>query len=94
MKEASALEWLILFTHGDFIIKVRLSTGFDISTCLLAPAIEFLKKGLSGKYILVLTCPNEEADFLSTTHFLNRKMAQIEYANNATQFKEIGFEIH
>ena len=30
--------------------------GFDISTSPLAPASEFLKKGLSGKYILVFTC--------------------------------------
>ena len=44
-------------------------TGFDISTSRLALAGEFLKKGLSGKYILVFTCPNGQADFLSTTHF-------------------------
>ena len=48
--------------------------GFDISTCPLAPASEFLKKGLSGKYILAFTCPNGQADFLCTTHFLMRKM--------------------
>ena len=53
------------------------STGFNISTSPLAPASEFLKKRLSGKYILVFTCPNGQADFLSTTHFLCRKMAQI-----------------
>ena len=43
--------------------------GFDISTSLHVPASESLKKELSGKYILVLTCPNGQADFLSTTHF-------------------------
>ena len=43
-------------------------TGTDISTSLLAPASEFSKKGLSGKYILVFTCPNRQADFLNTKH--------------------------
>ena len=32
--------------------------GTDISTSQLALASEFLKKGLSGKYILVFTCLN------------------------------------
>ena len=32
------------------------------STCQLAPASEFLKKGIAGKYILVFT------DFLSNVH--------------------------
>ena len=41
------------------------------------PASEFLKKGLSGKYILVWTCPDGQADFLIITHYLYRKMAQI-----------------
>ena len=42
--------------------------GSDISTSQLAPASEFLKKWLSGKYILVSTCPNGPADFLSSPH--------------------------
>ena len=46
----------------------KLWTGTDISISPLAPASEFLKKGLSGKYILVFTCPNREADFLNTKH--------------------------
>ena len=33
--------------------------GTDIRTSPLASASEFLKKGLSGKYVLVFTCPNE-----------------------------------
>ena len=41
----------------------------DISTSPLGPASEFLKKELSGKYILISTCPNGQTDFLSTTHF-------------------------
>ena len=52
-----------------FSLVVHTSAGFDISTSLLALASEFLKKGLSGKNILVFTCPNGQADFLSTTHF-------------------------
>ena len=70
--------------------------GYDISTCPLAPASEILKKGLSGKYILVFTCPHGQADFLSTTHFFNRKMAQIPRNMLTMQhnFKEIGFKIH
>ena len=43
-------------------------TGTDLSTSPLAPASEFLKNGLSGKYILVFTCPNGQADFLNTKH--------------------------
>ena len=42
--------------------------GTDISTSPLAPASEFLKKGLSGKYTLVLTCPNGQADFSNLKH--------------------------
>ena len=52
-------------------------SGFNISTSPLASADEFLKKVLLGKYILVCTCPNGQADFLSTIHFYYRKMAQI-----------------
>ena len=40
-------------------------------TSLLAPASEFLKKGLSGKYILVFTCLNGQADFLNNKHIVN-----------------------
>ena len=47
-----------------------------ISTCPFALVSEFLKKRLSGKYILAFTCPNEQADFLSTSSFFIRKMAQ------------------
>ena len=47
--------------------------GTNISTSPLAPASDFLKKGLSGKYILVFTCPN-----------VNVPNTQ-RYANNATQ---------
>ena len=46
--------------------KKNICAGTDISTSPLAPANEFLNKGLSGKYILVFTCPNGQADFLNT----------------------------
>ena len=50
----------------------------SLSQCrVLAPASEFLKKGCLGKYFLVCTCPNGQADFLSTTHFSYKEMAQI-----------------
>ena len=42
--------------------------GTDTSTSPFAPASDFLEKGLSGKYILVFTCPNRQADFLNTIH--------------------------
>ena len=42
--------------------------GTDISTSPLAPTSEFLKQGLPGKYILVLTCPNGQADFSNIKH--------------------------
>ena len=61
-----------------------------ISTCLLAPASEFLKKGLLGKYILVCSCQNRQADFLNTTHFYigNGTNTEIHtYAKNATNLK-------
>ena len=59
------------FIHSENSSQIMTShlAGFDISTSRLARASEFLKKGLSGKYILVFTCPNRQADFLSTTHF-------------------------
>ena len=40
------------------------NSSWDTVICreqALAPASEFLKKGLSGKYILVCTCPNGQA---------------------------------
>ena len=39
--------------------------------------MEFLKKWLSGKYILVYTCPNGQADFQSSPH--------ISYVENVPQ---------
>ena len=42
--------------------------GTIISTCPLALASEFLKKGLSGKYIIVFTFPNGQADHLNAKH--------------------------
>ena len=50
------------------VVSTLAFAGTDISTSPLAPASEFLKKGLSGKYILVLTCPNGQADFTSIKH--------------------------
>ena len=50
------------------------TTGSEISTSPLAPASEFLKKWLSGKYILVSTCPNRQADFLSSPYIFVQKM--------------------
>ena len=47
---------------------MNILTGTNISTSLLPPASEFLKKGLSGKYISVFTCPNGQADFMKTQH--------------------------
>ena len=49
-----------------YIREYIFAAGTDIITCPLAPASDFLKKGLSGKYILVFTCPNWQADFLNT----------------------------
>ena len=53
---------------------LRVFTGFDIRTCPLAPASEFLKKWLSGKYILVSTCLDGQADFLNSSHIFIKKM--------------------
>ena len=58
---------------GDQLVKGILGinglrAGTDISTSPLAPASEFLKKGLSGKYVLFFTCPNGQADFLIIKH--------------------------
>ena len=44
------------------IFKLPYQAGTDISTRPLALASEFLKKGLSGKYISRFTCPNGQAD--------------------------------
>ena len=42
--------------------------GIDKSTCLLAPASDFLKKGFLGKYIYDFNCPSGQADSLNTIH--------------------------
>ena len=56
-------------TAGPEVLRhLWLIPGTDISTCPLAPAGEFLEKGLSGKCLLVFTCPNGQADFLNTKH--------------------------
>ena len=44
------------------------NSGTDISASPLPPGSEFLKKGFSGKYILVFTCPIGQADFPNTEH--------------------------
>ena len=52
--------------------------GSDISTCLLALASEFLKKWSLGKYILISTCPNRQADFSEqSAHFYKEYSAKI-----------------
>ena len=60
---------------------------------MLAPASEFLKKGLSGKCILVCTCPNGQADSLITTHFLcskiPRNMLTMQQISKVNGFKVI-----
>ena len=63
------------------------SIGTDISTSPLALARDFLKKGLSGKYILVFTCPKGQADFLNTLHisFIVNVPNTQRYAKNATE---------
>ena len=60
----------------DIFFCVR-ESGTDISTSPLAAASEFLKKGLSGKYVLVFTCPNGQADFLNIKHIFYSKWPQI-----------------
>ena len=52
-------------------------SGNDISTRPLAPASEFLKIWPSGKYILVFTCPNGQADFLNIKNIFLKEIAQI-----------------
>ena len=52
---------------------------FDVS-CLdhmVAPASEFLKKGVLGKYILVFICPNGQADFQKTKDIFSLCMSQM-----------------
>ena len=70
--------------------EINVSTGTDISTSPLAPASEFKKKGLSGKYILVFTCPNWQADILNTKHIVDGPNTH-RYANNAIQLKRYWF---
>ena len=69
------------------------AAGADISTSPLAPASDFLKKVLSGKYILVFTCPNGQGDFLNTIHisFIVNGPSTQKYANNATKLKRKWF---
>ena len=43
-------------------------SGTNISTSPLAAASEFVIKWLSGKYILVSTCLNRQADFLTSPY--------------------------
>ena len=45
----------------------------DISTCPYAPASEWL----SGKYILVCTCPKRKADFLRSLHIFIYKVTKL-----------------
>ena len=65
-------------------------SGTDISTSLLAPASEFLKKGLSGKYILVFTCLNGQDDFLNTKHifFIVNGPNTQEYSSNSRKIEK------
>ena len=49
-------------------LSVQCRPGSDISTCPLAPASAFLKKWPSGKYILISSSLNRQADFLSSPH--------------------------
>ena len=68
---------------------------YQTQVTLLAPASEFLKKGLLGKCILVFTCLNGQADFLNNIHIsyiVNDPNTQ-KYANNATKLKENGIQI-
>ena len=68
-------------------------TGTDISTSPLALTSAFLKKGLLGKYILVFTCQNGQADFLNTKHifFIVNCQNTQKYANNSTKLKRKWF---
>ena len=67
-------------------------SGFDISTRPLAPASEFLKKGISGKYTLVCTCPKGQADFLSTIRYSYSEMTKMpRNMQNATKLKRKWF---
>ena len=68
----------------------RTVPGTDISTSPLAPASEFKKKGFSGKYILVFTYPNGQADVLIHKHIVNGPNTH-KYANNATKLKRYLF---
>ena len=71
--------------------------GTDISTSPLALASVFLKKGLSGKYILVFTCPNGQADFLNIFFYIVNSQNTQKYVNKATKLKRKWFsklEIH
>ena len=46
------------------------------------------EKGFMGKYILVFSCQNGQADFLNPTYVYIEKGTSIQkYANNATKLK-------
>ena len=74
LKYTSYKHFLNNHVHGNTFQQFDIQTnqaGNNISTFPLAPTSEFLKKGLSGKYITVFTCPNGQVDFLKTKHFLS-----------------------
>ena len=65
---------LCILVHWTKVALALEGSGTDISTSPLAPASDFLKKGLSGKSNLVFTCPNGQVDFLNIKHnYLNSK---------------------
>ena len=66
----------------------RTLTGTDISTCLLAPASEFLKKGFTGKYILVCIYLNGQADFLSSLHICRKWHKYLEICKQCNTIKK------
>ena len=70
VQRINSVEGLIsnTFYYFNTFMLGGLLAGTDISNSPLAPASEFWKKGLSGKYILVFTCPNGQVDFPNTEH--------------------------
>ena len=66
--------------------------GTNISTSPLAPTSEFLKKGLSGKYILIFTWQMGKLIFwtLNTFFIVNGPNTQ-EYSSNSTKLKRKWF---
>ena len=55
---------------------IMCASGTDISIDRLPRQVNFLKKGLSGKYILVCTCHDGQAVFWARAYLI-WKMAQI-----------------